>query len=203
MALRRSRQIEKEDDELCRRQSSWYVTIFRSEFLHVQIRMCRLAPLMASSKRSRPRWQSENLQRYSLCRSPRRFTAMEGAATAPSWTGVRKAVDYPKRAMQGRIYDDMVFNDNGPSEDAVSEFMDAGKTRRPNCRLWFGSMEEALPRDRLPNRGRTQEIFERRGDGREPQLSIRCVRPLAILNSQRSRTQCIGQLWAFGSGCSA
>jgi len=38
---------------------------------------------------------------------------------APSWTGVRKAVDYPKRAMQGRIYDDMVFNDNGPSEDCL------------------------------------------------------------------------------------
>ncbi len=37
----------------------------------------------------------------------------------PSWTGVRKAVDYPKRAMQGRIYDDMVFNDNGPSEDCL------------------------------------------------------------------------------------
>ena len=38
---------------------------------------------------------------------------------APSWTGVRKAVDYPKRAMQGRIYDDMVFRDNGPSEDCL------------------------------------------------------------------------------------
>jgi para-nitrobenzyl esterase len=38
---------------------------------------------------------------------------------APSWTGVRKAVDYPPRAMQGRIYDDMVFNDNGPSEDCL------------------------------------------------------------------------------------
>ncbi len=37
----------------------------------------------------------------------------------PSWTGVRKAVDYPKRAMQGRIYDDMVFNDSGPSEDCL------------------------------------------------------------------------------------
>ncbi len=38
---------------------------------------------------------------------------------APSWTGVRKAVDYPKRAMQGRIYDDMVFHDDGPSEDCL------------------------------------------------------------------------------------
>ena len=38
---------------------------------------------------------------------------------ALSWTGVRKAVDYPKRAMQGRIYDDMIFNDNGPSEDCL------------------------------------------------------------------------------------
>jgi len=38
---------------------------------------------------------------------------------APPWTGVRKAVDYPPRAMQGRIYDDMVFHDAGPSEDCL------------------------------------------------------------------------------------
>jgi para-nitrobenzyl esterase len=38
---------------------------------------------------------------------------------APSWTGVRKAADYGPRAMQGRIYDDMVFNDAGPSEDCL------------------------------------------------------------------------------------
>jgi para-nitrobenzyl esterase len=38
---------------------------------------------------------------------------------APSWTGVRKSVDYAPRAMQGRIYDDMVFHDNGPSEDCL------------------------------------------------------------------------------------
>jgi para-nitrobenzyl esterase len=38
---------------------------------------------------------------------------------APSWTGVRRAVDYAPRAMQGRIYDGMVFNDNGPSEDCL------------------------------------------------------------------------------------
>src|SRR5271165_6999754 len=35
------------------------------------------------------------------------------------WAGVRKAVEYPPRAMQGRIYDDMVFYDNGPSEDCL------------------------------------------------------------------------------------
>ncbi|MFA5264529.1 MAG: carboxylesterase family protein [Opitutaceae bacterium] len=38
---------------------------------------------------------------------------------APSWTGVRKAVDFPKRAMQGRIFDDMIFRDDGPSEDCL------------------------------------------------------------------------------------
>ncbi len=38
---------------------------------------------------------------------------------APSWTGVRKALDYAPRAMQGHIYDDMVFHDNGPSEDCL------------------------------------------------------------------------------------
>jgi len=35
------------------------------------------------------------------------------------WTGVRKAVDYGPRAMQGRIYSDMVFHDAGPSEDCL------------------------------------------------------------------------------------
>ena len=38
---------------------------------------------------------------------------------APSWTGVRRAVDYAPRAMQGHIYDDMVFHDDGPSEDCL------------------------------------------------------------------------------------
>ncbi len=36
-----------------------------------------------------------------------------------SWTGVRKAVEYPARSMQGRPYSDMIFNDNGPSEDCL------------------------------------------------------------------------------------
>src|SRR5258705_9358054 len=35
------------------------------------------------------------------------------------WTGVRKAVEYGPRPMQGRIYSDMVFHDNGPSEDCL------------------------------------------------------------------------------------
>jgi para-nitrobenzyl esterase len=38
---------------------------------------------------------------------------------APSWTGVRKAIDYGPRPMQGRIFSDMVFRDNGPSEDCL------------------------------------------------------------------------------------
>jgi len=37
-----------------------------------------------------------------------------------SWTGVRKAVDYGPRCMQGRIYSDMIFHDNGPSENCLS-----------------------------------------------------------------------------------
>ena len=35
------------------------------------------------------------------------------------WTGVRSAIDYGPRAMQGHIYDDMIFHDNGPSEDCL------------------------------------------------------------------------------------
>ena len=35
------------------------------------------------------------------------------------WTGVRKAADYAPRAMQGRIYNDMIFHDAGPSEDCL------------------------------------------------------------------------------------
>jgi para-nitrobenzyl esterase len=38
---------------------------------------------------------------------------------APSWTGVRKVMDYGPRPMQGRIFSDMVFRDNGPSEDCL------------------------------------------------------------------------------------
>ena len=35
------------------------------------------------------------------------------------WSGVRKAAEYGARAMQGRIYEDMVFHDTGPSEDCL------------------------------------------------------------------------------------
>jgi para-nitrobenzyl esterase len=37
---------------------------------------------------------------------------------AIQWTGVRKAMEYGPRCMQGRIYHDMVFRDDGPSEDS-------------------------------------------------------------------------------------
>ncbi|HEV2437964.1 MAG TPA: carboxylesterase family protein [Verrucomicrobiae bacterium] len=38
---------------------------------------------------------------------------------APAWTGVRKAIDYGPHPMQGRIFSDMIFRDNGPSEDCL------------------------------------------------------------------------------------
>jgi para-nitrobenzyl esterase len=38
---------------------------------------------------------------------------------APSWSGVRKAVEFGPRCMQGAIYKDMVFRDSGPSEDCL------------------------------------------------------------------------------------
>jgi para-nitrobenzyl esterase len=35
------------------------------------------------------------------------------------WKGVRKAAEFGSRCMQGRIYDDMIFRDPGPSEDCL------------------------------------------------------------------------------------
>ena len=35
------------------------------------------------------------------------------------WEGVRKAVEFGPRAMQGAIYSDMIFRDKGPSEDCL------------------------------------------------------------------------------------
>ncbi len=37
----------------------------------------------------------------------------------PSWAGVRQATDFGARCMQGRIFNDMVFRDSGPSEDCL------------------------------------------------------------------------------------
>jgi para-nitrobenzyl esterase len=37
----------------------------------------------------------------------------------PKWKGVRKATEFGARCMQGNIYGDMVFRDNGPSEDCL------------------------------------------------------------------------------------
>jgi para-nitrobenzyl esterase len=38
---------------------------------------------------------------------------------AASWIGIRKAVEYGARCMQNRVYGDMIFRDNGPSEDCL------------------------------------------------------------------------------------
>jgi para-nitrobenzyl esterase len=38
---------------------------------------------------------------------------------AAAWEGVKKATEFGARCMQGRIYDDMVFRDSGPSEDCL------------------------------------------------------------------------------------
>ncbi|HEX3987997.1 MAG TPA: carboxylesterase family protein [Verrucomicrobiae bacterium] len=35
------------------------------------------------------------------------------------WQGIRKAIDFAPRAMQARIYGDMIFRDEGPSEDCL------------------------------------------------------------------------------------
>lgn len=37
----------------------------------------------------------------------------------PAWEGVRKATEFGARCMQGRIFNDMVFRDAGPSEDCL------------------------------------------------------------------------------------
>lgn len=36
-----------------------------------------------------------------------------------SWSGVRKAAEFGPRCMQGRIFNDMIFRDQGPSEDCL------------------------------------------------------------------------------------
>jgi para-nitrobenzyl esterase len=41
-------------------------------------------------------------------------------AAAAKWTGVRKATEFGARCMQGRVYNDMVFRDPGPSEDCLT-----------------------------------------------------------------------------------
>jgi len=38
---------------------------------------------------------------------------------AQSWSGVRRATEYGARCMQGPIYADMVFHDEGPGEDCL------------------------------------------------------------------------------------
>ncbi len=51
------------------------------------------------------------------------------------WNGVRKATEYAPRAMQGRIYSDMVFNDAGPSEDCLYLNLWMPESDRPPGRL--------------------------------------------------------------------
>jgi para-nitrobenzyl esterase len=41
-------------------------------------------------------------------------------AAGTKWNGVRKAMEFGARCMQGRVFDDMVFRDRGPSEDCLT-----------------------------------------------------------------------------------
>ncbi len=52
---------------------------------------------------------------------------------APAWTGMRKAVEYGARCMQGPIFPDMIFHDNGPSEDCLylNIWMPAKPAKKP------------------------------------------------------------------------
>ncbi len=47
---------------------------------------------------------------------PLRWKAPQSASP---WTEVRKAADYGPRCMQARVFNDMIFNDSGPSEDCL------------------------------------------------------------------------------------
>jgi len=47
---------------------------------------------------------------------PLRWKAPQPAAR---WNGVREAVEFGPRCMQGNIYNDMIFRDKGPSEDCL------------------------------------------------------------------------------------
>lgn len=52
------------------------------------------------------------------------------------WKGVRKAIDFGARCMQGNVYGDMVFHDRGPSEDCLY------------LNLWMPA--DATPASKLP-----------------------------------------------------
>jgi para-nitrobenzyl esterase len=58
-------------------------------------------------------------------------------APAAQWSGVRRAVRFGARCMQGRVYDDMVFRDPGPSEDCLTlnVWTPAVLGREPNAKL--------------------------------------------------------------------
>jgi len=51
------------------------------------------------------------------------------------WMGIRKAVDFGPRPMQGRIYNDMVFNDSGPGEDCLYLNIWIPEANRPKGKL--------------------------------------------------------------------
>ncbi len=52
---------------------------------------------------------------------------------ASPWSGIRKAVEYGPRCMQGSVFPDMVFHDAGPSEDCLylNLWMPAARSQKP------------------------------------------------------------------------
>ena len=65
------------------------------------------------------RRQSECVSGPALCSAAGGRSALEGPEPPAKWKGMRDATKYGAHCAQGRVFDDMVFQDSGASEDCL------------------------------------------------------------------------------------
>ena len=103
---------------------------------------CRRRPLegedraRTSSRQAHQRWQGAGVSGDSVCRAAGRRSALEGAAACGEMEGRARRDEFWRALRKNHVFDDMIFQDSGPSEDCLylNVYAPADASSQSGCR---------------------------------------------------------------------